>query len=133
MAVAAGEAEAVREANFYKVGDTTPFGTVLGKNGFDWTIPELWERAKAKRDARAATRAAASGSQDNDDEPKPDVSAELERANEELEKAKAAADAALEAEKNKTKADCFKKNNSFKCFDLCCSSLLNCSGNTFTI
>ena len=66
------------------------------------------ELAKAKRDARAATRAAASGSQDGEAPapPAPDaaVSAELEEAKAKAEAELEEAKAALEAEKNKTKA-----------------------------
>jgi len=32
----------VMELNFYKEGDTTPFGDTLGKDGYNWTIPKIW-------------------------------------------------------------------------------------------
>ena len=52
--------EAVREANFYQVGQTTPGGNVIGSGLFDWTIPALWANAKADAgwdDRRAAVTA----------------------------------------------------------------------------
>jgi len=44
-------AEEVREINLYKAGQRTPAvcgGQVLGADGFNWTVPALWESAKAK-------------------------------------------------------------------------------------
>lgn len=41
-------AEIVRERNFYKVNDKTFGGNVIGQDGFNWTIPQLWEQAKTK-------------------------------------------------------------------------------------
>ena len=52
--------EAVREANFYQPGDATPGGDVLGGAGgeHNWTVDELWARAKAAGDGWDARRAA---------------------------------------------------------------------------
>lgn len=48
VAHAAGLAPSVvQEANFYQVGQTTPFGDVIGSANFNWTIPTLWARIKA--------------------------------------------------------------------------------------
>jgi xanthine dehydrogenase/oxidase len=40
--------EAVREANFYKAGDETPYGYAVGTANFNWTVPALWEKAKSQ-------------------------------------------------------------------------------------
>ena len=52
--------EAVREANFYQPGDATPGGDVLGgaEGEHNWTVDELWARAKAAGDGWDARRAA---------------------------------------------------------------------------
>merc|ERR1739848_308662 len=46
--------EDVMEMNFYKEGDTTPFGDTIGKDGYNWTIPTLW--TNIKNDADYANR-----------------------------------------------------------------------------
>ncbi|KAJ8613814.1 hypothetical protein CTAYLR_004932 [Chrysophaeum taylorii] len=38
----------VQEASFYAVGDATPYGNVLGENGFNYTVPKLWANAKPR-------------------------------------------------------------------------------------
>lgn len=38
----------IQEANFYRDGDETPYGNVIGQNGFNFTIPRLWRRCKPK-------------------------------------------------------------------------------------
>ena len=32
----------LRERNFYQIGQTTPFGDVIGSEMFNWTLPTLW-------------------------------------------------------------------------------------------
>ncbi|KAK3289624.1 hypothetical protein CYMTET_2955 [Cymbomonas tetramitiformis] len=44
----------VQEANFYKVGESTPAGEIIGSDTFNWTIPTLW--GKLKTDAKVAER-----------------------------------------------------------------------------
>lgn len=46
---------AVQEANFYRDGDKTPYGNVIGQYGFNFTIPRLWRRCKPKYLERLAT------------------------------------------------------------------------------
>lgn len=43
--------------NFYKVGDTTPFGDTLGKDGYNWTIPTLWKQIQKDSDYSARKQA----------------------------------------------------------------------------
>jgi len=42
--------EAVQERNFYKPGQKSPDGTVIGSATHNWTIPSMWQRMKAKVD-----------------------------------------------------------------------------------
>jgi len=44
----------LRELNFYKLGDTTPFNDTIGKEGYNWTIPTLW--SQIQNDAKYAER-----------------------------------------------------------------------------
>jgi len=36
--------EEVMQLNFYKEGDKTPFGDTIGKDGFNWTVPQLFKQ-----------------------------------------------------------------------------------------
>merc|ERR1711871_1003781 len=46
--------EEVMQSNWYKEGDATPFGDTIGKDGYNWTIPTLWEQIQ--KDASYADR-----------------------------------------------------------------------------
>lgn len=48
------EFEDVMELNFYKVGQKTPWGDVIGSSTFNWTMPQIW--TKLKTDAQFADR-----------------------------------------------------------------------------
>jgi len=49
--------EEVQELNFYKLNDKTPFGDTIGQDGYNWTIPILWEQIQ--KDADYVARKAA--------------------------------------------------------------------------
>jgi xanthine dehydrogenase molybdopterin-binding subunit B len=40
----------IQELNFYKDGEATPFGDVVGSEAFNWTVPLLWEQVKESVD-----------------------------------------------------------------------------------
>jgi len=48
--------EEVQATNFYHLGDTTPFGDTFGRDGFNFTVPLMWE--KLKEDSNYAARQA---------------------------------------------------------------------------
>lgn len=49
--------EEVQQLNFYKLNDKTPFGDTIGQDGYNWTIPILWEQIQ--KDADYVARKAA--------------------------------------------------------------------------
>jgi xanthine dehydrogenase/oxidase len=49
--------EEVQEMNFYKIGDKTPFGDEIGKEGFNFTVPQMWKKLQA--DTKYVARKAA--------------------------------------------------------------------------
>lgn len=51
------DAEAIREVNLYKAGQTTPFGLTLGSAGVNWLVPKLWQSAKARWQVQARREA----------------------------------------------------------------------------
>jgi xanthine dehydrogenase/oxidase len=47
----------VQQLNFYSLGDTTPFGDQFGRDGYNWTVPQMW--AQLQSDANYVARKAA--------------------------------------------------------------------------
>jgi len=45
--------EEVMALNFYKEGQSTPFGDVIGRDGYNFTVPLLWEELQKKADFEA--------------------------------------------------------------------------------
>jgi xanthine dehydrogenase/oxidase len=57
--------EEVQQLNFYKVNDTTPFGDKIGADGYNWTIPTLWEQIQKDADYAARKQAVEKFNQEN--------------------------------------------------------------------
>jgi xanthine dehydrogenase/oxidase len=57
--------EDVMQLNWYKEGDSTPFGDTIGKEGYNFTIPVLWEQLQKDADYAARKQAVAAYNEKN--------------------------------------------------------------------